>query len=143
MFSKALLKFFIFVTWNKNSSAVLLKHLCNDVVHYFDSYDTEYQLEPAIFNFLSDKSASIILNIIFEEEANILNSFEWFLSYKPKFETSHEASSFYKQVLSLMNSLHSLIVASLPLGSQENLIRVIIRFYNFMISLSKHVNILI
>ena len=88
---------------------------------------------------MSEKTSNIILNIIFEEEANILNSFEWFLSYKPKFESNQAAVLFYKQVISLMNSLHSLIVSNLPVGVQENLIRAIIRFYNFMISLSKHV----
>ena len=119
-----------------------MKYLCTDVVHFYDTYNPEYEVEPAVFNFLSEKNSASILSIIFEEESNILNSYEWFLSYKSKFENNKEIGPFYKQVLGLMNSLNSLIVANLPVGQpQENLIRIIIKFYNFMISLSKHVNI--
>ena len=118
-----------------------MKYLCTDVVHFFHTYNKDHEVEPAVFNFLSDKNSTIILNIIFEEESNILTSFEWFLSYKAKFENSQETVAFYKQILCLMQSLNSLIVANLPVGQpHENLIRVIVKFYNFMISMSKHVS---
>ena len=119
-----------------------MKYLCTDIVHFFDTYNQDHEVEPAVFNFLSEKNSSIILNMVFEEEANILNSFEWFLSYKAKFENSQETIAFYKQILGLMQSLNYLIVANLPVGpAHENLIRVIVKFYNFMISMCKHVSI--
>lgn len=142
LFSRSLLKFFIFITWSKNSSAALMKYACTDIVRFFDTYIPDQEIGSAIFNFLSEKNSQFILNVIFDELTNITNSFEWLLSYKAKFEVAAEISNFYKQIMCVMQSLHSLIISNLPPTGQvqENLIKLIIKFYNFMISLSKHVS---
>ena len=140
VFGKHLLQFFIFVTWNKNSSSALMKYLCNDVVNYFGLTDRSQEIEASVFNFFADDTSANILKIVFDEQANILSSFEWFISYKSKFDNVQEITTFYKQINCFMQSINSLLLADLPPGPiQESLMRVLIKFFNFMIALSKYV----
>ena len=133
-----------------------MKYLCADVVHFFKNYffaiATQHpnnrstssaagtQSETNVFNFFSDKNFVPILNIIYDEQLNIIQSFEWFLSYKSKFETQQE-NAFYKQINCMMQSFCSLLEADLPIGPpKENLIKVLVKFFHFLVSLCEHVS---
>lgn len=119
-----------------------MKYLCNDVVNYYGLIDRTQEIDTAVFNFLADDTAPHILKMVFDEQANILDSFEWFILYKPQFGNLNEITTFYKQINCFMQSLNSLLLADLPPGPiQENLMRVLIKFFNFMISLCKYVSI--
>jgi hypothetical protein len=142
LFGKSLLKFFIYITWNKNSSAALVKYLCTDVVHYFgqNEYSND-EIDSTFFNFLSDSNCTQIMQLIIDEQKNILSLFEWLLSYKSNFNDTQIITTFYKQINCLMQSINLLLQSDIPIGiHQENLIRILIKFYQFMITLCKHIN---
>jgi hypothetical protein len=55
MFIKSTFKFFIFITWHKNSSAALMKYVCQDLVHLYGMNRVNIFIETKKRGFESQK----------------------------------------------------------------------------------------
>ena len=144
IFLKSLFKFFTFITWNKNSSATLMKYLCQDLMHVygiyrdFSSYVADLSTSDKFFNCITDESGQSMISVICDELANQLALLEWFISFK-----SDQSSiiTFYKQLNCILECLKILLIIKLPSNSpHEIIIRILSKFYNFMISFCKSVS---
>ncbi|CAF0898848.1 unnamed protein product [Brachionus calyciflorus] len=143
IFLKSLFKFFTFITWNKNSSATLMKYLCQDLMHVygiyrdFSSYVADLSTSDKFFNCITDESGQSMISVICDELANQLALLEWFISFK-----SDQSSiiTFYKQLNCILECLKILLIIKLPSNSpHEIIIRILSKFYNFMISFCKSI----
>ena len=87
------------------------------------------------FYALNNENSVAIAGIMYDELANILSLMEWFISFKQDFAAM---SQLYKQLNSLLECLKVLLQLNMEAGScQEQLIRTLSKFYNFMIFLCK------
>ena len=138
---KTLTKFFIFITWHKNSSSALMKYICQDLVFIFQvsrANETDSSnLNEQVFNCLTQDNVTLLLGAVFEELMSIMDLCEWFITFKTDFGSM---SHFYKQFNTLLESIKCLILIDLETNSpQEFVLRLLARFYSFMITFCKSV----
>ena len=136
---KTLAKFFIFITWHKNSSGALMKYICQDLVFIFQvSRESEVDssnLNEQVFNCLTHDNVNLLMSAIFEELSSILDLCEWFISFKTDYNSMVH---FYKQFNTLLESIKCLLVIDIETKSpQEPVLKLMTRFYNFMIVFCK------
>jgi hypothetical protein len=138
---KTLAKFFIFITWHKNSSGALMKYICQDLVFIFqvcrDGETDSSNLNEQVFNCLTYDNINLLMSAIFDELSNIIDLCDWFISFK----TDHDSMiHFYKQFNTLLESIKCLLAIDLETNSpQESVLRLLTRFYSFMITLCKSI----
>ncbi len=79
-----------------------------------------------------------IAGLMYDELSNVLNLMEWFVTFKQDFAAM---SQLYKQLNCVLECLKILLQIDMQVGSsQEQLIRILSRFYTFMIHLCKSVS---
>lgn len=146
IFIKSLLKYFIYITWNKNSSATLMKYLCQELIHVyginhlFKSYIEDLSSIETIFGCVSDETSSSMIGVICDELSSQMSILEWFISFKTD-KTS--ILSFYKQLNCVLECIKILLIIDLPPNSPHDiLIKFLSKFYNFMIAFCKSVSYL-
>lgn len=141
IFLKSLFKYFTFITWNKNSSATLMKYMCQDLMHVygvfrdFSTYVADLSIADKFFNVITDETGQSMISVICDELANQLSLLEWFISFK-----SDQSSiiTFYKQLNCVLECLKILLIIKLPSNAPyEIIIRTLSKFYTFMISFCK------
>jgi hypothetical protein len=140
LLTKSLIKFLIYTTWNKNSSAALMKYICQDLVHFLGFKQENFSDSLAgienIFSFVNNDNIPTILALVSDELFSILSIFEWFIMCKS--DTS-SMLLFYKQLNFVLESVHFLMVTQLATNYYEILLKIIVKFYNFMILFCKSI----
>lgn len=143
IFLKSLFKFFTFITWNKNSSATLMKYICQDLMHVFgiyrefSSFVADLSTSDKFFNCITDETGQSMICVISDELINQLSVLEWFISFK-----SDQSSivTFYKQLNCVLECLKIMLIIKLPTNaSHDIIIKTLNKFYTFMISFCKTV----
>jgi hypothetical protein len=89
------------------------------------------------FTCLTTDNAPQIVTIMYDELGSIISLMEWFLTFKHDFTSM---SQLYKQLSCVNECLRILLLVDIKFGSsQELLIRMLSKFYNFMLILCKNI----
>ena len=133
---KLFVKFFIAITWKKNSSAALMKYICKDIVCLLGSggsADTTVGADTSVaFACLNGEHVTLLTAIVCEEITSLFADFEWFMAFKAADVAA--LGQLHKQLLFVLESLRCLL-ATIDMqsgASQELLVRLFTKFYAFM-----------
>lgn len=95
--------------------------------------------EDQTFNIYSHDNMQVILNIVFEELNAQIELFEWLLKFK---SDANSTKLLTKQAVFVLDSLQCLLDLDAPAGAiEEQLLRTLSKFYNFMIAFSRSVSL--
>lgn len=87
---------------------------------------------------LTNENATQIVQVMNEEIVNILSQMDWFITFKQDYGSMNQL---YKQLNSVLECFTFLLKIDTRSGSfsQEQLIKILCKFYGFMITLCKNV----
>ncbi len=114
-----------------------MKYICHDLVFIFQVSKESDSTSAAeqVFNCLTQDNVSQLVAAVYEELTNIIDLSDWFISFKSDYGSMIHL---YKQIHTLIDSIKCLLNIDLQINThQEPLIRLLTKFYNFMIAFCK------
>ena len=116
-----------------------MKYICQDLVYIFqvskESAADASNSNEQVFNCLTQDNVSQLIVAVYEELTNIIDLSEWYISFKSDYQSMFHL---YKQLNTLLEAIKCLISIELETHTQqEPLIRLLTKFYNFMIIFCK------
>ena len=117
-----------------------MKYICQDLVFLFGTPRDSGADAPAteqVFSCMTQENVSLLIGCVYEELQHIFVVFEWFITFKSDFNSM---THFYKQLSPVLESIKCLLLVELQKNfSPEPLIKLLVKFYNFMIAYCKSV----